>query len=432
MNMHRSVLTVTVLILAGGLTPVWAQRKVLVPGPPPLTQEMVDQYREIWEWYCNIKITPAQRKQYQQACIKYWNNRPVIIFNSYALSKYADVVKEWRGVQELKGVEREAMRVKIRDQWLQAARNDKFDDLSKFLVAVFDAAKKAGKIKDFVARKKDKVVVPVDPPLTQSMIGLHHTLLELILDLSFTDEQRRESERLMIADWKRLTEPKRQAWAKSLLGYQKVPKYNNYQRGLQRTFTHALLLKQYREPDALKHARFVLKVYEEAYKEGSARNPVLVETKPPLTQVLVDRYRDFLEVMLDLSISGGFTAAERKVLQDHLVKGWKKMAVKDRKELIADLEAWAQAAAPAKPADAQTGINTLRPKLLVRLSVTREDPLSRWLLALVARERNRYEALSAAERQIHQTRMTIAGNIAPNGSWRYSASRGGYEWVPGR
>jgi hypothetical protein len=37
----------------------------------------------------------------------------------------------------------------------------------------------------------------------------------------------------------------------------------------------------------------------------------------------VDRYGDYVEVMLDLSVSGGLTAPQRQVLQEYLVKDWK-------------------------------------------------------------------------------------------------------------
>ena len=34
--------------------------RVLVPGDPPLTQEVVDLYQQMWEWYCDVKLTPEE------------------------------------------------------------------------------------------------------------------------------------------------------------------------------------------------------------------------------------------------------------------------------------------------------------------------------------------------------------------------------------
>jgi hypothetical protein len=175
-----------------------------------------------------------------------------------------------------------------------------------------------------------------------------------------------------------------------------------------------------------------LKTFEATWKEGSARNPVLVDADAPLTQLLADRYRDYLEVMLDLSISGGFTPEQRKTLQEYLVKGWKAMPADHRKETLADLEAWSKATAPGKPAEANGTIGTLRPKVLARLTVSRDDAMSQWLLELVSLERKKYELLSSVQRQIHETRMKIIGNMAPSGGWRFNGARGQYEWVPNR
>jgi hypothetical protein len=419
------------LLLMGSLSLARGDDKVLVPGPVPLTQEAVNRYREMWEWYCDLKLSDAQRKQYEKACISYWKTRPTIVFNSYALSKYREVEKEWQSVRELKGVEQDGKRIEIRDQWMKAARNDT-DELSKFLVSVYDTAKKNGKLKDIVARETDKVLVPGDPPLTQAMLDLDHSVLEMLFDCSFTDEQKTESQRLLITEWKGLTQAKKQEFARNLTTWHKISTYRNYERNLQRAFVQTRLLEMFRKPDASERAQYLLKVFEAAYKPGSARNPTLVDSDPTLTQLVVDRYRDYLEVILDLSISGGFTTEQRKVLQEHLVNGWKKMRPGDRKELLSELEAWSKATAPGKPADTNAAISTLRPKLLARLSVDRDDALSKWLLELVVQERKKYELLSAVQKQVHETQMRIIGNIAPDGTWKYNAARGGYEWAPNK
>jgi hypothetical protein len=72
MNVRHSVLTVTVLILAGGLTPVWSQGKVLVPGDPPLTQQQVDTYTQFFSYLLAVKLDAAEIKTFQGLVVTDW------------------------------------------------------------------------------------------------------------------------------------------------------------------------------------------------------------------------------------------------------------------------------------------------------------------------------------------------------------------------
>jgi hypothetical protein len=71
MNANRCILALTALFLVVGFTPVHAADKVLLPGNPPLTQDMVDQYQERWQWYCDVQISDQQRKEFQRLLIAF-------------------------------------------------------------------------------------------------------------------------------------------------------------------------------------------------------------------------------------------------------------------------------------------------------------------------------------------------------------------------
>ena len=71
MNANRCILALTTLFLVVGVTPVHAADKVLLPGNPPLTQDMVDQYQERWQWYCDVQISDQQRKEFQRLLIAF-------------------------------------------------------------------------------------------------------------------------------------------------------------------------------------------------------------------------------------------------------------------------------------------------------------------------------------------------------------------------
>jgi hypothetical protein len=271
---------------------------------------------------------------------------------------------------------------------------------------------------------------PEGPALTQELADLDSDIMELIFDLTFTDEQRRECQRRLVEEWKGRTN--KQEWVNNTMTWTKLPTYRNYERNLQRTFTQSRLLALFRKPGASERDRWLLKLYASAFEPGSARNPVLVDSDPPLTQLLIDRYRDFLEPILDLSISGGFSAEQRKVLQDYFVADWKKMRAEERQELLSDIQRWSDATSGAIAAEVNKAIPVLRLKLLARLR-TAGDQHSQWLLAVAAQERMKFEMMSQIQRQVYQTRLGMAHNIGPGGTWEYNAATGSYDrWVPDR
>jgi hypothetical protein len=276
---------------------------------------------------------------------------------------------------------------------------------------------------------------PGDPALIQGVVDLDHDVLEMLFDLRFTDEQRRESQRLLVEEWKGMTQAKKQEWVKSVTSWAKpLPTLRPYGRNVQRASVLPGLLAKFRKGGASERARWLLALYEAAYEPGSARNPVLVDGDPPLTQQLVDRYRDYVEVMLDLSLSGGFTDPERKVLQDYFVSDWRKMSAPERSELLADLKTWADATASASVPEVKGAVGALRPKLQAQLSTARDNQRSQWLLAIAARERQTFETLSAIDRMKHQTLRKAAEAMAPpSGHYEYNGATGRHDrWVPDR
>jgi hypothetical protein len=276
---------------------------------------------------------------------------------------------------------------------------------------------------------------PGDPALIQDLIDLDHEILEILFDLRFTDEQRRESQRLLVEDWKVRPLAKKQEWVKNVSSWAKpLPTLRNIGRNIQRTTGLPGLLAKCRKEDASKRERWLLKLYEEAYRPGSVRNPVLVDGEPPLTQQMAERYRDHVEAILDLSISGGFTDPERKVLQDYFVSDWKKMSAPERSELLADLETWADAMGSGSVREVKRALGVLRPKLRAQLSAARDNPRSQWLLAIAEREQRAFATLSEIDRIKTNTLLRIAENMTPpSGHYEYNGATGRYDrWVPDR
>jgi hypothetical protein len=136
-----------------------------------------------------------------------------------------------------------------------------------------------------------------------------------------------------------------------------------------------------------------------------------------------------VEIMLDLSVSVGFTAEQRKVLQGYLVKDWKTMSAGDRDALLADVKTWLDAAAEGRGAKA---VGALRPKLLAQLRTARDNQRSAWLLEIAKQERKKAEQLSQSQRNYYETARFILehSSVGPFGHYTYRDGR--RVWVPGR
>jgi hypothetical protein len=269
------------------------------------------------------------------------------------------------------------------------------------------------------------------------MIDVEAATSELLLDLRLTDEQRRKFRDLWIEDWKSWDAAKRQRNAKNTESWTNLPTFSNFARNMHRALDQPRLLEEFRKKDSGGLGRWLLALHEEAIKPGSARNPVLVDTNPQLTQLVVDRYIDYLEIMIDLSLGGGFAEPQRQVLQDYLVKDWKKMSADDRKELLGDVKRWADAAGQGTD-EANKCINALRPKLLAQLRTARDDPRSVWLLEVFDQARALYQQkLAELKRQYDKTQLAIDampdGKDHSPGRWEYNPNSGKYDrWVPNR
>jgi hypothetical protein len=263
------------------------------------------------------------------------------------------------------------------------------------------------------------------------MADLDAAFVEVILDLRLTDDERSEYRHLVIEYWKHGDPKDVHSWAENLRAVAPLPTWTAYRRNEIRALNQPKFLAAWAKGPAGSAGRWLVALHESASRPGSPHNPVLVKGEPPLTLEVVNRYADYLEMMVDLSISGGFTAAQRQVLQEYLVKGWDKMDPAGKEDLLADLKRWGDATAQGREAAGQC-VSALRPKLVAQLRTAPADPFSQWLLEIMAKERQKFLMLSAIEQQKHQALMTIAGNIAPSGHAQFNPGSGRYEWVPDR
>jgi hypothetical protein len=421
MYLIRYLSVLATLVLLASLNLARGADKVLVPGNPPLTQETVDLYQEMWEWCCDVKLTPEQRRQFPQYFAAFWSkrDRPA---NERSLAGYRFMEKKWDEIRDLKQPEQDRKRAQMRSLWMTVLRKSK-DNVDLFLVGVYDQAFKAG-------GRNNPILVAGEPPFTQAMSSLDRGRVECIFGLILTDDQAREFQRHQIADWKNWDQKERRQWAKTLNNWSNLAAWDNYKRTEQRALSRERLRQKWAAKPTSASA-WLLAIDAEVFKEGSARNPVLVAAQPPLTQLLVDRYADYLEIIVDLSDSGGFTEMERQIVQEYLVKRWTAMDEAPKNELIADLQSWTEATVKGGD-EPEKYVLAMRPKFLAQLRVASDDPLSLWLLEVRKRETDLHRRNMELEKRRHESALHDIANIpkGPTGHWEYNSRTRRYDrWV---
>jgi hypothetical protein len=419
MNASRMLVALAALLLLSGFNLVTAADKVLVPGEVPLTQEVVDQFLERWQWFTNIQLSDKQSKEFQRLMIVHWQKQDK--------SARQGMVRGFKGDQQLyneylqlKGQEQELKRLQFRFKLMAVLRKNNAP-IHQYLTSLYDEAYKPG-------GRNNPVLVKGDPPLTQGMVDLDTFIVEMMFDTSLTDEQRREFRQLWIDDWATQDQRKRQETVKNLDAQADVPTWNTFIRNVKRAFNLPKNIERASKATDAK-SRWLAATYAALVKPGSDRNPVLVDVKPPLTQLVVDRSRDYAEVMLDLR-SDGFTRPQRQVLQDYLVKEWKQMTRDEREEQLAEAQRWFDAAGEgARGNEAVKVINSMRPRFLVQLQADNRGS-SKWLLETLAQEREREARQAKDQEMMFDAMRYIIRQMNGDGHWEYRNGRS--QWVPGK
>jgi hypothetical protein len=409
--------TVSIFVLLGDAYSALAVDKMLVPGDPPLTQSLLDKRLKYLEWLLDTRFTANQQAEYESLFVQVWKNaKPAQQrhWDEYMTADAERLVK--MGPEE-----------RVRQQQATLLRSVAVYEKSTYPGERWIAAQYLELYKPGGAN--NPIVVAGDPPLTKTMLDIETAFMECVLDLNLTVKQRAEHQRLFVENWKGLSQEQRVNAVKGNNNFAKLPTYRAYGRDLTRALNLPRLLKACAEKPDDPRARWFLPLYEARTKPGGDRNPVLVEGKPQLTQVLVDRYGDYLEVMLDLSITGGFTQPQRQVLQDYLVKDWKKMTAEERDELLIDLKRWEHAAGQGID-QAKHSISALRPKLMAQLSTARRDARSQWLLEIAVGERKKEEQAAKDQQMMFDAMRFIISKMDDGSHWE--TRNGRLIWVPGR
>ena len=173
---------------------------------------------------------------------------------------------------------------------------------------------------------KDDPTVLIDgkPPLTQGMMDRQARVVESVLDLPLTEQQRSRWQQLWIEAFKKKDADHQ---ARCLAGLQETRKWwedaselSGGERGLTLAQAGTSFLKTIHDstdPDD----QMLAELYDAAHKPGGDRNAILVDSDPPLTQERLDHWRLlWAEYLLDIPL----TAQQRQDFQPLFVAAWKK------------------------------------------------------------------------------------------------------------
>ena len=377
---------------------------VLVPGDPPLTQGTLDRNLDFWEWTLDLHLTEQQRTQWQRGWADAFRKKNDNA-KAQTLSAVRGNVGFWDGMAKLSEAQRDLLRFQIQAAELAFLRQSAELE-HKLLVGLYEDGHKPG-------GERNPILVASDPPLTQDMMDLYRTAMDYVLDVRLTDRQRDEYQRLFIEDWNK-NDPKQ--WAQNIESWRQLLSLRPYARRVRRAGLLLPLLDRLPKSDA-ESDHWLQTAYEAGHKPGGERNPVLADGDLALTRDVVDQYCDMVEAVLDFSVSKGLTDAQRRDLEDLLVKDWKGMDQAARGDFLQTLQNWPSPA-----------------RFLVQLrAAPAGDQRSQYLLEIHNRELENMAEARKLEQLRHEAKMADIRAI-PDGSpghYEYNSTTGRYDrFVP--
>jgi hypothetical protein len=193
-----------------GAAPGNAPGQVLVPGNPPLTQDVVDLYRQGMEWALDLRLSEQDREKWQALFIQDWNTK--------SPAQRQKAIADWKSgfawlgkLDQLTAGQRTEFRQTLQQHFLQALRSSPCPD-DRFLLAVYESAHKPG-------GERNPVLVAGKPALTQGMVDRYGDHVEFVLGLSLTglNQPKRQILRdYVVKDWKKMDRAAREEFLNTL------------------------------------------------------------------------------------------------------------------------------------------------------------------------------------------------------------------------
>jgi hypothetical protein len=190
-----------------------------------------------------------------------------------------------------------------------------------------------------VAGADDPVLVAGKPPLTESLLENTRALREWLLGIELTKQQRGVWRQRFLEDVKKLPDAERST---RITGYQgdarllqELAKQSGPERGREQASRQPAYLEILRK-SPYQCDKMLLGLYEEAYKPGGTKNPIVVAGEPPLTQQMMDQRFRFVQYLLRLRL----TERQRREYQELFVKEWQRSDKAKKEGLVKSFAMW--------------------------------------------------------------------------------------------
>jgi hypothetical protein len=231
----------------------------------------------------------------------------------------------------------------------------------------------------FLARAEDKILVRSDPPLTASTVKRYQEKWQWYNDVALTPEQCRQHQAHFIRFWATANKVTRQgllaSYARSDKLWRETQKLPAAEREAKRLEYRIawlnVLRKSKNDVD-----RYLVAVYDAAYKPGGTKNPILVDSDPPLTKVLMDQRRLYVQWLLGLK----FSDKEWQDYQTLFIKGWDSASKDKKKPMVKIIQEWGEWL-PQQAAYYRNLMRALHRPVMEVVWQKSPYPGDRWLLA---------------------------------------------------
>ncbi|MBI3181695.1 MAG: hypothetical protein HYZ28_06095 [Myxococcales bacterium] len=112
-----------------------AAEKVLVPGSPPLTEEVVGRFTEFFEWALDVQLTDEQRELVRQDLSDSWRKK-----DKESITGVLDTVARQKDFAQLSRTDRELVRQQLTTELIDELRKTPNDPLARWVLQVYESA----------------------------------------------------------------------------------------------------------------------------------------------------------------------------------------------------------------------------------------------------------------------------------------------------
>jgi hypothetical protein len=237
--------------------PGTARNPILVGGAPPLTHDIVAQWRRFIEWVLDLRLTEDQRQKCETLFINDWK-----ALGQTAKDGILKVFTDGLPTQLplLSNFSRNLLRAQRQPKYLADLRQSSGREFSNWLLAIYESAHRPGGSRNPVLASGDQV-------LTQDMVSRYCDFVDWVLDLratgGLTVAQRKSLREAVAGAWMRMGKPEKDRFVKLLAGWSNVLQLDEARRVKHQRKSCDEFLAQLRHSANQDPGRWLLTLYDQ-------------------------------------------------------------------------------------------------------------------------------------------------------------------------